>query len=137
MARSENLDLFVTAYEDLRSSGTRSIMAAYNFGQVVDALSNSTYTLAELASAIDRTASMVSVYRKLYRRYPHVNALLRTAEEMGTYDVSRLAGTNPLVPVRYVFICENCGSSDVARHKESVGEYLKSQADERREEILS
>jgi hypothetical protein len=136
MTRSENLDLFVTAYEDLRSSGTRSVMAAYRFGQVVDALS-STYTLGELGAAIGRTASMVSVYRKLYRRYPHVNALLKAADELGTYDVSKLAGQNPLVPVKYVFICLNCGSDHVERHKESVGEYLKSQADERREEVLS
>jgi hypothetical protein len=137
MSRGETIDMFITSYAELRSSGKRSVMAAYNFGQMVDALSNSAYTLTELGAAIDRSASMVALYRKLYLHYPHVNALLQAADTLGTYDVAKLAGSNPLVPVRYIFICTNCGSSDIEKHKESVGEYLRAQVGEKREKVLS
>ncbi|HEY1705510.1 MAG TPA: hypothetical protein VGG75_37975 [Trebonia sp.] len=117
MRSGENLDMLAAAYEKLVKAGTDSLSAAYTFGQIVDALAG-LYTLKALGAAIGHSAAMVSTYRRLYRAYPSEHALQHAAAELGTYDISRLCGNTPAVPVRYVYRCENCGSYDTVKERE-------------------
>jgi hypothetical protein len=117
----ENFDLLLGSYDALVKSGSNSLQAAYAFGQVCDALTR-VYTVKSLAEAISRSSATVYQYLRLYRAYPTERALLDKAEELGTYDVSRLNGQTPAAPVHWVFHCLNCGSFDVAKEKEIPGE---------------
>lgn len=129
MARSknvsaENLDFLVDRYENLVRFGERSITAAYQFGQVVDAL-HGLYTYKAMAQVIGKSSSMVALYRKLYSAYPTEAALIRQAEMLETYDISVLAGHNPVTPAYYHFLCTNCGHDDsIVRQKVASGEYV-------------
>jgi hypothetical protein len=114
----DGLDGLQLAYESLVKAGSNSLSAAYRFGQVIDALSGpGYYTHRMLGEAIGRSGAMIGVYARLYRSYHSERHLLATADKMGTYDVSVLAGKTPQVAVKYTFKCENCGSSDIVKER--------------------
>lgn len=124
MARTENLDLFHGAYDALVRAGTDSLSKAYAFGGVVNAL-HGLYTLKQLGDEIERTATCVATYRKLYTSYVNRGGereLLRVADEMGSYDVQRLASAfdAPKESFRFVPHCSSCGSYNVAKEKMSA-----------------
>ena len=119
----ESLDLLYTAYANLVKAGKDSLSAAYRFGQVVDALYGY-YTYAEMGREIERSAATVQIYRKLFQRYPHEGALQEVAQKLGTYDISKLAGRNPAVPVHWAYHCTNCGSSAIVKEKAAAGQYI-------------
>lgn len=104
-------------FEQLRSADRRSIVAAYRFGQIIDALHRTGYSWEELGDEVDRSKYTMKLYAALYNKYDNEQALLGTADAMKTYDVSRLAGKSALVPVQYVFHCTNCGSYEVKKER--------------------
>jgi len=124
----ESLDLLYTAYANLVKAGKDSLTAAYQFGQVVDALYGY-YSYEAMGREIGRSASTVQIYRKLFLHYPHEGALQETAQKLGTFDVSKLAGRNPAVPVHWAYHCTNCGSSAIVREKAANGQYVPVQHD--------
>lgn len=117
--RGETLELLHALYGDLRSSGARSLSAAYKFGQVIVAL-NPTFTYAELAAELNVSTPTVGKYAKLARKYANEALLLRTAEAMSSWDVTKLNSEDAGVPVRSVLECRACGSRDVAHKSEKV-----------------
>lgn len=122
MARTETLDLFHTSYEALVRAGSDSLSKAYAFGGVVNAL-HGLFTLTQLGNEIGRTPTCVSTYKKLYVNFVNRGGereLLRVADEMGTYDVARLADTfspSPRESFKYVPHCRSCGSFNVGKDK--------------------
>lgn len=118
--RDENLELLQVTYQALHGLDKDRLAIAYKFGQIIDALAGTRprlYSYAELGLAIDRSASTITLYAMLYRKYPTLADLQETAARMETWDVSRLAGRNPLVPPHFFFQCGACGSTDVAKKK--------------------
>lgn len=133
----ETLDQFIAEYGKLVRAGNGSLQAAYRFGSVVNAL-HGLYTYKQLGGVIDRTGGMVAIYAKLARSYPNENALLRTADQLQTYDISRLAGGTPSASATYVMLCNHCGTiGEVSRHKESVARFLVEQRQKQDEPALS
>lgn len=120
----ENAAMLRELYANLTKAGEASIVAARNFGQMVDLLKSMGYSYSAIGRVVGRTTSAVSVYAKLFRSYPTEAAMIRQARELGTYDVARLAGANPLVPVRYEFVCTNCGSHDFIRERKEPAVYV-------------
>lgn len=121
---AENAAMLRELYGRLVKAGEESIVAARNFGQMADLLKSMGYTYAAIGRVVDRSSSAVSVYAKLFRAYPTEYAMIRQARELGTYDVARLAGANPLVPVSYEFVCHNCGSHDILRERKAPAIYV-------------
>jgi hypothetical protein len=119
MRSEDGFDVLRDRHNKLVKAGAASLLAAYRFGQVCDELSR-LYTQATMAAVIGVTPPTVSTYRKLFLKYPNEHVLLHVAEEMNTYDVSKLNGSVPGAPVHYVFKCKNCGSSDVSRLREKL-----------------
>lgn len=117
MARGESFTLLREAYENLTKAGSTSLQAAYRFGAVCDALSGM-YTQRSLAQAVGVSTSTINCYLRLFRRYPTEHALLHMAEELGTYDVSKLNGSVPSAPVHYVLHCTNCGGTEFVKERE-------------------
>jgi hypothetical protein len=105
------------AFNNLRSADQRSIVAAYRYGQIVDALHSSGYSYEDLGEDVDRSKYTVALYAALYNKYPDEHALLHTAEAMRTYNVATLAGRNPARPIEYVFHCSSCGSFDIVKER--------------------
>lgn len=124
MARhtDEGTDALRAAYENLTKAGQGSLHAAYAFGQIVDALTGVGYTYGMLGEMIGRSGSMVSMYAKLYRKYPNVQTLVHLAEEMSTYDVSRLASDTKTVRYAYAWQCQHCGTVGEVRKIRQLGE---------------
>jgi hypothetical protein len=117
-AVDENLAFLVDAYDALYKAGRISLSKAYLFGQLVDVLVHSQhYTRRQLAEAIGKSVSVIDIYGKLFRKYPNEHSLLHMADEMGTFDVSILAGRAPVIPQKWIFRCNNCGSYDTAKEK--------------------
>jgi hypothetical protein len=123
MPRGENLDLLLTAYEDLVKAGNNSLSKAYVFGQVVRAL-HRFYSYREMGAAINRSESTVSNYAKLAGRYPTEKSLLDAADELGTYDVARLSSDNvhAAAPYHMVWHCSHCGGTEFTKSREPVEE---------------
>lgn len=120
---AENLEFLADAYSKLVKAGTGSVVAAYQFGQVVDALFG-LYTYRQMGLIIDKSASTVALYRKLFNAYPTETMLVQQAERLETYDISVLAGHNPVTPAYYHYACTNCGHDDaIVRVKVASGEY--------------
>jgi hypothetical protein len=116
----EDFDLLRKSYGKLVKSGEAGLRAAYSFGQVSSALNDMGYTQVMLGDIIGRTGACVGSYIKLFKRWPHVNALINTARILGTYDVSRLNGSAGSVSARYVLHCDNCGGTDFHRVREDA-----------------
>lgn len=116
--KSETLDLLHTAYDALTKAGRDSLSKAYAFGNVVNAL-HGIFTYAQLAAELGVTTSTVAKYAKLYRAYDSEQYLLHVATELGTYDVGVLAAGE--APARYVYAwhCQNCGSFNVKKERET------------------
>lgn len=110
------------AFGQLRSADQRSIVAAYRFGQVVDALHKTGYSWMELGEEVDRSWLTVKLYATLYNKYDDEKELLETAEAMRTYAVARLAGNTSLVPAVFVFHCMNCGSFEIRKERKTDDE---------------
>lgn len=125
MARStETLDLFRNTYVSLKALGEEGLGMAYTFGNLVNAL-HGLYTFKQLGEEIGRTGSCVAMYKKLYASYVNRGGereLLRIADEMGSYDIARLAGAfdAPKESFRFVPHCSSCGSYNVAKEKMSA-----------------
>jgi len=105
-------------FNQLRSADERSVVAAYRWGEIVNELHNKGYSWEELGEEVDRSKYTVKLYAALFNRYDSEKQLIATARAMKTYDVSRLAGKSALVPIVYVYTCNNCFSTDVSRHKQ-------------------
>lgn len=112
------LDLLSMAYEALVKAGENSLSAAWTFGQQVDAL-HGAFSYEQMGRALGVTGITVSTYARLYRRYPTEQALLHTAQALGTYDVSKLNGSKPVTPSRFHFRCADCGSTAVVKEPEA------------------
>jgi hypothetical protein len=119
MARGESLDMLTDLYGDLRSSGARSLSAAYKFGQVVRALHRA-YSFTDMAEYLGISVATVSKYAKLAGLYSTEVVLLRTAEQMSSWDISKLISIDAGVPIRSVLECRNCHSHDIAHKRERV-----------------
>jgi hypothetical protein len=118
--QADSFDLLLERHGQLTRAGEGSLIAAHNFGAVVNVLHDQGYSYQQLADSVGmKTAAGISVYAKLFRKYSTVNLLLRTSRAMGTYDVSRLASDGETVHYVYVYRCSNCGSGDVHRHRAS------------------
>jgi len=119
MTRSgENLELLRDSYDALVKSGSDSLSKAYVFGQVVRAL-HRFHTYKEMGEWIGRSASLIAIYAQLAGRYPTEQALLREADRIGSYDVSRLArDLAPAAPYHVVYHCTVCGSYDVVKERQ-------------------
>ena len=117
-SKGETLDLLHAAYDALTKAGRESLSKAYAFGNVVNAL-HGIFTYTQLAAELGVTTSTVSKYAKLYRRYPNEQLLLHTAAELGSYDVGVLAADE--APARYAYLwhCQNCGSFQVKKERET------------------
>jgi len=102
---------------NLRGANERSVVAAYRHGQMIDALRKTGYTYQELGEEIDRCEHTMQTYAKLYRKYADEKELIATARGMHTYNVAKLAGVAPFVPVQYVMRCTNCGSTEFKKHR--------------------
>lgn len=105
------------SFGQLRSADQRSIVAAYRFGQVVDALHATGFTWQEMGEELDRSWHTIKLYAKLYNKYDTERDLLDTAEAMKTYNVARLAGNISMSPIQYVLHCLNCGSFEVKKER--------------------
>jgi len=110
----ENLVALRLAYDALVKSGRDSLAAAYDFGQIVDALSN-LYTFKVMGAELDRHESTIGLYARLYRTYPNKKELLDTAFRYGTWDVSRLARGATTVALQFGYQCRECGSFNTHR----------------------
>lgn len=119
MGKHENLVTLRLAYDTLVKAGDDSLRAAFNFGQVIDALSN-TFTLKTMGQEIGRTAVTVGTYARLYRRYPTVETLLKTAQEYGTFDISKLVAGEAVLRAKFGYQCNHCGSWDVVHRRHGV-----------------
>jgi hypothetical protein len=117
--RGETLDLLHSAYEALTKAGRNSLAKAYTFGNVVNAL-HGIFSYSQLAAEIGVTPTTISTYAKLYRRYPNEQLLMHTAAELGTYDVSRLASESESIRYVYNWHCNNCGSYDVKKERQTA-----------------
>lgn len=116
---AEGLDALFTAHGNLVKFGEQGLIAAYTFGNVIEAL-HRFYTYREMAAALGyKSVSTINKYSLLYRKYPNENTLLREASRLETYDVQRLNGSTPAIPLVYVFHCQNCGSYDVHKERET------------------
>ena len=119
MMPNENLAALRMAYDALIKAGSSSLSAAFDFGQIIDALSN-IYTLGVMGEELGRHPTTIGRYAKLYRMYPNKQALLHMAQEMGTWDVNLLISTDVHViahKVSFGYKCQNCGSFDTKRTK--------------------
>jgi hypothetical protein len=117
--RGETLDLLRAAYDELTKAGRNSLVKAFAFGNVVNAL-HGIFTYTQLAEELGVTPGVPSLYAKLYRKYDgNVSLLLHTAAEMGTYDVSRLSSDSETARYSYVWRCNNCHSLDVKRERQT------------------
>lgn len=122
MPRGESLDSLRNGYQALYHAGRGSLSAAYQFGMIVDSLSV-TYTYAGMGDVIGKSAAVPYTYARLYRKYSSEHALLRKAEEMGTYDVGKLAGLSAPGPGPvYVLHCDNCDSTSFHRERDREAE---------------
>lgn len=116
MKSGGSFDFLVERHGQLTRAGQGSLQAAYNFGEIVNMLHDQGYSYATLGEVVGLTGAGISVYAKLFRKYPTASMLLRLSEQMGTYDVSRLASDGETAHYSYAYHCGNCGSYDV--HKE-------------------
>jgi transcriptional regulator with XRE-family HTH domain len=117
MRNNGDFGLLRDSYDSLVKAGRGSLEAAYAFGQVCDALNRVGYTQATLAQAVGVSPPTIATYLKLFRKYPTEHQLLHVAEELGTYDVSKLNGSVPAAPAHYVYHCLSCGSFEVKKER--------------------
>jgi hypothetical protein len=110
----ENLVALHMAFDAMFRAGEESLARAYDFGQIADALSH-LYTYETMGNEVDRTASTVAKYAKLYRRYSTVEALLQTARKYQTFDVAILIGSSERLASKFGYQCGLCGSWDTHR----------------------
>jgi hypothetical protein len=116
-----NLVALRQAFDNLVRAGDDSLRAAYNFGQIADALNDIGYSWAEMGDAVDRRGPTIYMYVRLYRRYPTLDALTMTAKKWGTYDINRLTGSDVSLQSRFGYQCLGCGSWDTHRVPMSGG----------------
>jgi hypothetical protein len=115
--RNDSFNLLLERHGQLVRAGQGSLQAAYNFGEVVNVMHDQGYSYAALGDMVALSGPGISTYAKLFRKYPTVNTLLRTSEQMGTYDVSRLASDGETAHYSYLYHCSNCGSFNVKRER--------------------
>lgn len=118
--RSETLEMLVSKFDALTRAGRDSLVKAYEFGAVVDAL-HRFYSYSDMGNAVGRSGSQVYTYAKLFRRYSSEQRLVKRAEELDTYDVARLAkDEEETVHYHYQWRCTNCHSTAVVKEREAV-----------------
>lgn len=128
MARSskqadESLMMLVSAFDNLVKAGEQSVIMAYRFGAVVNALHGFSYSYAEMGRQVDRSGTTVYGYRKFFLRYHSENEMLQAAVRLGTYDIGRLArdGSED-AGYHYGYQCTNCGALDQVKKVRELNE---------------
>lgn len=117
--RRENLVALKMAVEALVKAGDDSLRAAYNLGQIIDALYATGYTYETMGDAVDRSPSTVAKYRRLFGMYAKVEDLLRTAHKYETFDVSILTGSQEKLAAKFGYKCDDCGSWNTHRTRKT------------------
>ena len=117
--KSDGFDGLRMAYEALVKAGAGSLTAAYNFGQVIDALSTF-YTIDSMAHSIGRSPSTMSRYLRFFRHFPNLQAAQHLAMEIGSWDIGHLCapeaealGHKP----HFGYRCNQCVSFDTKKTK--------------------
>lgn len=111
----ESLAQLHDLFDQLHHASLDGLRKAYAFGQMVDALASIGYTYETMGHEVNRSASTVYQYARLYGRYNSVQELLDTAERWGTYDISRLVGSDAQLHRRYGYQCNTCFSWNTSR----------------------
>lgn len=117
--KSEGLAALHLAYDSLTKASEQSLRAAFDFGQIIDALAN-TYTFEVMADEIGRHRTTIALYSRLYRKFTRVEHLIAASRELGTFDIARLCSEQALVHYKIIYHCANCGSYDVQRQRALV-----------------
>lgn len=117
--RHENLVALRISYDALEKHSKASLRAAYDFGQIVDALSH-LYTYETMADELNRKKGTPALYARLYRRYNKVEELLAASDELDTFSVSVLAGHAASFRYRLTHECGVCHSTDIIVVRERV-----------------
>jgi len=113
----EGLIALHQAWDQMTRAGENSLRAAYNFGQIADALKNAGISWDVMGHEVDRSAATIHKYANLYRRYPRVEMLLEASEYHDTFDVSILVRPEDtqIGHGKFGYQCGNCGSWDTHR----------------------
>jgi hypothetical protein len=126
MTRSRQVDAGTAAdlrdaYSHLVKAGRGSVQMAWRFGQNIDSHSDS-YTLKQLAQALDLSPGTLSRYQRLYHAYQRPELAVAASEKLQTYDIGILAGLRdqlepgrPLAGRHFRYQCSHCHSTDIRR----------------------
>lgn len=112
------------SYKSLIKAGNDSVRAAWRFGQTIDSFSDA-YTLAQLADAMELSASTLYRYARLYRAYQRPELVLEASHQLESFNIDTIwelknqlgpvLHGRPLAGRRYRYTCRNCGSHEVGR----------------------
>lgn len=111
------------SYANMVRWGTDSVRSSWRFGQTIDSFTDS-YTMAQLADAMDLSTSTLNRYARFYRAFQRPDLALQVAERLETFNIDTIFELrNQLGPVerhtlqgrRFRYRCNHCQSTDVAR----------------------
>lgn len=113
-----------TSYRSLVKAGHGSVQSAWLFGECIDGYSH-TWTMRELADALDLSPGTLGRYHRLYLAYQTAELAVEASDRLGTFNIDLIwslqAHLNPIQPARpyagrrYRYTCKSCHSQDVAR----------------------